>query len=414
MKDLNVMKKAIFAKIEESRKLVQLQETRSDKKLTSEEQRRFDDLNAQITSDNLDLQEETAKQNNEKRELIAGRNGGMPTGKEYRSMFPGRAGSCDPDEAKRFFTVLETGKFDDVLNIRAAQEGSGPLGGFAVPEETAAIMWDRALEDSIIRPRAQIWPMISDTRTTPAFQSQDTSASVYGFVGAWLGELQEATVEDPLLRSIKHVAKKLAIFTALSREIMADGAGFQTQLTTALTKALAYFQDVAYLTGSGVGEPLGAMNCPCAIKVKRATANQIYYSDITNMFSRLLNGSYKNAVWLINETALPQVLTIQDGSGSNIVKNLNDGLLGLPIIVSEKVPTIGSAGDIGLYDFSCYSIGQRAEIAVDTTNAFKWTNDRLDVRAIIRVDGQGIFSQPVKNKQGNLVSPFVLLDSVVA
>ena len=99
---------------------------------------------------------------------------------------------------------------------------------------------------------------------------------------------------------------------------------------------------------------------------------------------------------------------LQDDAG-NPLWEFGKPLFGLPVIITEKLPALGSQGDIVLCDLSCYVIGMRQEIAIDTSNAPGWTKDQIDLRGIIRVTGQPIFSQPIKQKNGDTVSPFVLL-----
>lgn len=416
-KDINKLKRERSAKVIELRELLALVETRADKKFTTEEETRVNALQLDIEKRTLEISEEQRSQDEEKGTSRAqgtfgapeNRASNVPQSKRFKSLFPNAVGGDHGFRStEEFFEILASGRFDERMQSRAAAAGVGSLGGYSVPTSTAEILWDRALENSIVRPRAQVWGMETTERTVPSFQSQDTSSSVFGFVGQWLGELSEGNVQDPQLRAIKLVAKKLAIFSAMSREIAQDGLGFGAQLELAMVKAITHFQDLAFINGSGTGEPLGALNSPCTIEVNRTGAAAVAWADLVAMYSRLLPGSAQNAVWLINQSALPALLTMVDPGGSLIWK-AGEPLLGAPVVITEKVPTLGGRGDVSLLDFSCYCIGNRAEIAVDITNAFKWTNDRMDIRAIIRVDGQSVFSQPVKNASGLETSPFVVL-----
>lgn len=312
-----------------------------------------------------------------------------------------------------FFDILTSGRFDERMkNIKnTASIGTPDFGGFAVPTEYASILWDHSLESEIVRPRATVWPMASDTRKVPAFNSQDVSQDVYGFQGIWLAELGVSKIQTPNVRMISHTAKKLAIFTAASREVMEDGVDFGTQLQSALISAIGWYLDISFLHGDGIGRPTGILKSACTISVRRIGTTNLHLSfvDIANMFGKLLPGSYKNAVWVVNQTALPSLCQIADEAGSYIWSP-GTPLMGLPVVVTEKTPTFGTKGDVILADFSCYSIGMRKDISVDKSNAPGWTEDRVDLRGIIRVDGSPVFSQPIKQATGNLVSPFVVLD----
>jgi len=312
-----------------------------------------------------------------------------------------------------FFNTLFSGRHDERLKgiQNAASSGVGSQGGFTVPTEFSKIYWDRSLDSEIVRPRAQVWKMTSEERMVPMFNSEDTSTGIYGFVSQWLAEYGTATVQTPELRGLKLKANKLGLYTAMSREIAQDGLDFPRQCENALTKALGWSLDDAFLNGDGVGKPVGVLNASCKIVVdpeSNQADNTIIRENLVKMFARLLPGSFKNAVWVVNQTALVPLLMLKDDAG-NPLWSYGKPLLGIPVIITEKLPALGTQGDIALCDFSCYAIGMRQEIAVDTSNAPGWTKDQIDLRGIIRVTGQPIFSKPIKQKNGNTVSPFVLL-----
>ena len=312
-----------------------------------------------------------------------------------------------------FFNALFSGRHDERLRgvQNAASSGVGSQGGFAVPTEFSKIYWDRSLESEIVRPRAQVWKMTSEERMVPMFNSEDTSTGIYGFVSSWLAEYGEATVQTPELRGLKLKTNKLGLYTAMSREIAQDGLDFPRQCEMALTKALGWSLDDSFLNGNGVAKPVGVLNAACKIVVdpeSNQANDTIVRENLVKMFARLLPGSFQNAVWIANQTCLVSLLMLQDDAG-NPLWEFGKPLFGLPVIITEKLPAVGSQGDIVLADFSYYAIGMRQEIAIDTSNAPGWTKDQIDLRGIIRVTGQPIFSQPIKQKNGDTVSPFVLL-----
>lgn len=418
-KDPNAIRRARQVLIEEMRAILSKVEARADKNFLPEEESRYNVLKEQVEQKDKEIKAALRQQELDNAETYPCASSGNDEYSDYvpdkklgkrsfRSMFPKINRDNSFEKPEEFFEILASGRFDERMQSRSAMAGVGALGGFAVPTSTAELLWDRSLESSIVRPRAQVWPMSTLERKVPAFDSEDLSSSVYGFVGQWLGELQEANVQDPVVRSLTLKAKKLAIFSAMSREIAMGGLSFGSQLEIAMRKALGHFQDTAYISGSGVGEPLGVLNANCTIPVDRTGSGNVDFTDITKMYARLLPGSYTNAVWLVNQTALPKLILMSDAAGHLIWKP-GEPLLGIPVIVTEKVPSLGTKGDVTLADFSCYSIGSFADIIVDVTNAFKWQEDRMDIRTIIMVDGQPIFSKPIKNSQGDTVSPFVVL-----
>jgi HK97 family phage major capsid protein len=84
-------------------------------------------------------------------------------------------------------------------------------------------------------------------------------------------------------------------------------------------------------------------------------------------------------------------------------------LLGLPVVPTEKLPTLGQQGDIVLADLSQYVIGLRADIRVDASNGPGFSTDSTYVRCIVRVNGCGSWNAPLTPKTGDTLSWVVAL-----
>jgi len=80
-------------------------------------------------------------------------------------------------------------------------------------------------------------------------------------------------------------------------------------------------------------------------------------------------------------------------------------LLTRPIVFTEKVPGLGTVGDIGLYDFSQYVVGMRAEFQLAKSQHAGFANDKSYYRGIIRVDGQPKLSAPITPFSGDTALP---------
>jgi len=58
-------------------------------------------------------------------------------------------------------------------------EGIPEFGGYSVPEEYGAFLMDKSLENEIIRPRATVWAMGSETKKVPAFDGADRTNNLF-------------------------------------------------------------------------------------------------------------------------------------------------------------------------------------------------------------------------------------------
>lgn len=333
---------------------------------------------------------------------------------------------------EEFLQVVSTGRYDPrlmgvstqatqiVTSSRSMIEGDDSLGGFMVPEQFGAFLMDAALEKEIVRSRAKIWPMKSDTLKVPGWSGFDHSSGVYGgFSGVWLAEGGTATPQDATLRQIKLIAKKLGIYNQASRELIQDGIGYEAQLKDALTSALAFYLDDAFFNGDGVGKPLGLLSDPALVTVAKETeqANDtVVYENIIKMMARLHPSAFKNAIWVANQTALPQFMTmyLAIGDAGTAVKAVEERggkytLLGKELVFTEKLPVLGDKGDVMLVDLSKYIIGMRQELVFDKSNAPGWKEDMMDFRTILRCDGQGSWESAVTPKNGDSLSWCVTL-----
>jgi HK97 family phage major capsid protein len=170
----------------------------------------------------------------------------------YRSLF----GEPAPSGFKNFDDFLETlqSRVGDPRIVRAIGEGRPGDGGALVPTEYSAQLLDAALEGELVRPRATVYAMASNTRKIPGTVIGSHASTLFGGVaGGFVAEGAEMTESDPKFRSIELVARKLACYSLSSLEWWDDGVGAAGVIANILSKALAFFADEAYIRGTGSG-----------------------------------------------------------------------------------------------------------------------------------------------------------------
>lgn len=313
------------------------------------------------------------------------------------------------------------GKLEKLRNFSSDVPSDG---GFLIPETLRSELLRVSLETALVRPRARVVPMETLRVPFPAIDSTTNVGSVYGGItGFWTEESGKLTGTKPRFGRVVLDAKKLTAYTEVPEELLSDSLISLTMFIDQMfPEALAFFEDLAFLTGSGVGEPLGVLNGAAAIPVPRATASAIKFTDVVNMFSRMLPQSMPRSVWIASIDTFPQLasMVISDANGvASPAVWLNNGqvigappmtILGRPVVFTEKTPALGSAGDLSLVDFGFYLIGDRQAMQARQSDDFKFDVDEVAFRIIERVDGRPWLQSAITPANGGpTLSPIVKL-----
>ena len=305
-------------------------------------------------------------------------------------------------------------------------------GGFLVPERLRSQILMVALEAAVIRPRARIVPMDSLRVPYPTIDDTSHASNVFGGVTAyWTEEAAALTVSQPSFGRVVLEAKKLTAYTTIPNELLQDSVQALDQwFNDMFPLAVAWFEDLAFITGTGVGQPQGFLNSPCAI-VGAARAGgagtAVQFSDIAGLYARMLPYSLNSAIWLCSPDVLPGLLTLITSSSiappiwlpnMNAIDSLPGGgtdgfhyrLMGRPLIVSEKMPALSAQGCLAFFDPNYYLLGDRMSMQVSSSEHYQFANDLTAFRVIERVDGRTwIQSAITPENGGNTLSPVVLL-----
>ncbi len=314
-----------------------------------------------------------------------------------------------------------------VARIRNAWSSSVPSeGGFLIPETLRSEMLRIALETAIVRPRARVIPMESLTVPFPVLDATSNVNSVFGGVVAyWTEEGQAMTASSASFGRVVLAAKKLTAYTEVPDELLADSVGsLDSFIREIFPEALAWYEDDAFINGSGVGMPLGiidAQNTAAITVAKRSgqAADTIVWENIIDMYSRMLPGSLNRAVWLTSPGTFVQLATmaLEVGTGGSAIWLTNGvsgppmTILGRPVIITEKVPTLGNRADIAFVDFGHYLVGDRQAMSASSSEHYKFGEGKTAYRIISRVDGRPWLQSAITPKNnGDTLSPFVFLD----
>lgn len=310
--------------------------------------------------------------------------------------------------------------------IRNAASSVVPAdGGFLVPESLRSQLLQIALEMAVVRSRATVVPMDSARVPFPIIDVTSHVSSVFGGMIAYWGEESAALTDaNPKFGRVELDAKKLTGLSVVPNELLQDSAiSFSALIERLWPMTLAFEEDSAFMSGNGVGQPLGFLGeaNPAAIAVAAESgqgADTVLYENVVKMYSRMLPSSLARAAWLISPDVIPQLFTmalsVGTGGSSILVANAAGPgpttLFGRPIIISEKAGALGNRGDISFIDLSYYLVGDRQSMTASSSTDWKFGNDQTAYRIIQRVDGRPWIQSPLTPRNGgNTLSPFVEL-----
>lgn len=306
-------------------------------------------------------------------------------------------------------------------------------GGFLIPEEMREDIMQLALESSVVRPNAMVLPMSTLSLKIPAVDETSRVSSLSGGITfSFTEEGSSITESQAAFSRVELNARKLAGYFQVPNELLADAPAFSAWFDSRIPEALAWWEDLYFMRGTGNGEPEGFLNSPAVVTIS-AEANQatgsIVLENVASMYQRMFPESLSRAVWIADIGAFRQLATMglvvgtgggpswaAGGYGMGGAAAPPTTLYGRPVIFSEKVPaagntitpTAGNAGCLSFVDLSYYAIGDRQTVQIAASEHVAFQNDRTAFRILERSDGRSwIRAALTPHNNGNTLSAFV-------
>ena len=324
------------------------------------------------------------------------------------------AGDAD-DTVRNYYTGLKASGMSEGINAE---------GGYLIPPEFSTALLTAIAQAGVIAPKCRNFP-VNRGLTMPFVNRSSQATSWTGGVTIYKpaeGVAKTATKPD-LAQWDKTLSKMTAVVYATDELLNDSPIALETFLSTMVSTEMALTKDEDIINGSGAGEAQGIMNSPALISVTKESgqaATTINFTNVLKMWSRLNGPSMRNAVWLISQDSMQQImqLSVVVGTGgapvivANATTALPNNIFGAPIVWSPHCQTLGTTGDIILADFSQYVTITKAGMGMETATSIhlKFLEDETAFRFVVRFNGAGWWSSAVTPKHGSsTVSPFVSL-----
>lgn len=299
--------------------------------------------------------------------------------------------------------------------------GVGAAGGFLIPPQFAAMLEAITPQEVVVRPRATIIPAgdMPDASITMPVMNQTGANGVYaGMTGAWIAEGGAKPETQPVIKQVTLNPYEVAAFVDVTDKLLRNNpAAVTMMIQNGFRDVILGMEDTAFISGGGVGMPLGFLGHACNINVARAGPGAVAYADVIGMFWQMLRLGTGNPVWLVHPSVLPQLQALASALGQNLWQpNAREGMpltmLGYPIVINERQPVLGAVGDLMFVNLRYYLIKEGVGISIrDDGGIGDFAHNITRVKAFRSVDGQPWLTGPLLLEDGvTNVSPFVVLN----
>ena len=303
-----------------------------------------------------------------------------------------------------------------------SSEGTGADGGFAVPPEFRAGIMKRIEGEESIAARCDK-ATLSGNSLTVTIDDTNPWDSSGGIQPTWIGETTAITQSKVLLKQRDFRLRKIGILAPMSEELAQDASFLESYLVRLAGEKIGYAVDDAILHGNAVTRPTGVVGHNGTVSVAKETnqtAATIKANNIQKMWMRALPRSRRTSFWIINPDAQVQLqrMFVQGTKDSNtfiaagslvylpangLAGQPLDTLMGRPILYHQAAKTLGTVGDIILFDGASYLVCTKASGIESASSIHLWFDQAVNaLRFLYRVEGQPWWPSTVTAANGTV------------
>ncbi len=276
-------------------------------------------------------------------------------------------GDNDNSEKKAFVSYLRRGieriSPDEVKALTVSTDANG---GYLAPEEFGSELIKLLNEYSPIRSYARVVNISAPEIKYPR--------RVSGTAATWVSETEDRTESGMTFEQITLTPFELATFTDVSNQLLEDNAyGLEGELLADYAESFGKTEGVAFVKGTGVGQPKGIMTATGIKEVKTGVAAAFPSTNpadvIIGMYHAIATSHAQSGAWLMNRNTLSVIRQWKDGTGRYLVLDpITAGgvmtLLGRPIVEMPDMDDIGAGKFPILFgDLSGYRIIDRVGLS---------------------------------------------------
>jgi len=278
-----------------------------------------------------------------------------------------RFAANDNLEKKAFANFLRRGvERMDPMEVKALTVATEANGGYLAPEEFGNELIKLLVEQSPVRQYAKV---ITISGPEIKYPRRLTSTGA-----TWVGEIDDRTESGMTFEQVNLTPHELATFTDISTQLLEDNAyGLEGELLADYAEQFSKTEALAFVKGTGIGQPKGIMAATGIKEVKTGLAGAFPAANpadvIIGMYHSLPTTHAQNGVWMLNRSTLSTIRQWKDSTGRYLVldpisETGTMTLLGRPIVEALDMDDIGAGKFPILFgDLSGYRIVDRVGVS---------------------------------------------------
>ena len=305
--------------------------------------------------------------------------------------------------------------------------GIATEGGFLTQQQMLDEFFMHTYENAVIADacaRVSIGDGFNGIRMNGLDESSRADGERWGGIRAyWAAEAATSNATKMKFHQIKMDLEKLLCFVYATDENLEDAQQLEGIVNNVVPKEIAFQLDQAIVSGSGAGQPSGILGAKATVSVPKEAgqaAATVVYENIVKMRARLKASLRPGARWLINQDIEPELHTmafVVGAGGIPVYLPANgvsgkpfDTLYGMDIVPVEHCPTLGTVGDIILFQPSQYLLIDKGGIKNAASMHVRFLYEEKIFRFTMRVNGQLLWHKALTPKNSTKTqSPVITL-----
>jgi HK97 family phage major capsid protein len=279
----------------------------------------------------------------------------------------------------------------------ALQVGADSEGGYLVPDTYEYQLLEALGDYNIVRPVAHIFRTGPGDRKIPIVASKGTAS--------WVDEEGLIPESDDSFGLLSLSAYKMGTMIKVSEELLVDSVfDLSSYFIREFSRRLGEKEEQAFLTGTGIGRPMGIFHATQGGEVGKTTASAstITIDELIDLYYSLKQAYRGRAMWMMNESTVKLIRKLKDGNGNyiwspGIKEGEVDMLMGKRVLTSVNIDEVAAgASTIAFGDYSNYWVADRQGIIFRRLNELYATTGQVGFLATKRCDGRLIMREAVK------------------